>query len=199
MSTINGTYRRVGTVPNLISLARLVGVPVFLYLLLVAERQVAALVVLAAGAATDWLDGWAARRLGQVSRVGELLDPLVDRVYIVATLLAFTVQQIVPWQFTAALVVRELVLLVGLAVLRRAGHPPPQVHYLGKTATFVLLAAFPLLLLAAAAPGTDWWSAPVGWALAWWGVVLYWVAGVLYLVQMGQVVRQARRREVTRR
>ncbi|HLV59362.1 MAG TPA: CDP-alcohol phosphatidyltransferase family protein [Natronosporangium sp.] len=198
MSTIDGTYRQVGTVPNLISLARLVGVPVFLYLLLVAEQPAAALVVLAAGAATDWLDGWAARRLGQVSRVGELLDPLVDRLYILATLLAFTAERIVPWQFTAALVVREMVLLVGLGVLRRAGHPPPPVHYLGKTATFVLLAAFPVLLLAHAAPGTGWWSAALGWALAWWGVVLYWFAGVLYLVQMGQLVQQGRR-EVTRR
>lgn len=198
MSTIDATYRRVGTVPNLISLARLIGVPVFLYLLLVAEQPVAALVVLAAGGTTDWLDGWAARRLGQVSRLGELLDPLVDRLYILATLLAFTAEGIVPWQFTVALLARELVLLVGLGVLRRAGHPPPPVHYLGKTATFVLLAAFPVLLLAVAAPGTGWWSHPVGWALAWWGVVLYWVAGVLYLVQMRQVVRQGRR-EVTRR
>lgn len=187
--TIDRTYRRVGTVPNLISLVRLLGVPLFLYLFLVAGQDLAALVVLAVGGTTDWLDGWVARRTGQVSRLGELLDPAADRLYILATLFAFTARGIVPWPFTVALLARELVLLVGLMVLRRAGQPPPPVHYLGKTATFVLLAAFPLLLLAVAAPVTASWAVPAGWALAWWGIVLYWVAGLLYLVQIGRLVR----------
>lgn len=189
MSTTDRTRRRVTTVPNLISFARLLGVPLFLYLFLVARQDVAALVVLAAGGATDWLDGWAARRMRQVSRLGELLDPAVDRLYILATLLALTARGVLPWPFTAALLARELVLLVGLVVLRRAGHPPPPVHYLGKAATFVLLVAFPVLLLAAIAPGSGTWATPVGWALAWWGLVLYWVAGVLYLAQMVRVLR----------
>lgn len=187
--TIDRTYRRVGTVPNLISFARLLGVPLFLYLFLVAGQDLAALVVLAVGGTTDWLDGWVARRTRQVSRLGELLDPAADRLYILATLLAFTARGIVAWPFTAALLARELVLLVGLAVLRGAGHEPPPVHYLGKTATFILLVAFPVLLLADAAPATASWAVPVGWALAWWGIVLYWVAGLLYLVQMVRLVR----------
>ena len=94
------------------------------------------------------MDGWIARRLRQVSRLGELLDPLADRLYILATLLAFTAREVVPWQFTAALLARELLLLGSLAVLRRYGYGPPPVHYVGKTATFLLLAAFPVLLLA---------------------------------------------------
>jgi cardiolipin synthase len=189
VSTVDRAYRRVPTVPNLISLVRLLGVPLFLYLFLVAGQDLAALVVLVVGAASDWLDGWAARRLGQVTRFGELLDPVVDRLYILATLVAFTVREVVPWLFAAALVAREAMLLVALGVLRRHGYGPLPVHYLGKTATFVLLLAFPVLLLALLAPAVAQLAAVVGWALAWWGLVLYWVAGWLYLVQVARLVR----------
>lgn len=181
--------RRLLTVPNLISGVRLLGVPLFLYLLFVAEQEVAALVVLAVGGTTDWLDGWVARRLNQVSRIGELLDPFVDRLYILVTLLAFTIREIVPWPFTVALVIRELILLAGLGLLRRRGLGPPPVHYLGKTATFLLLAAFPVLLLTDAVPASEAWAFPLGWALAWWGLVLYWVAGIMYLAQMARLAR----------
>lgn len=190
--TSDPAYRRVVTIPNVISFARLLGVPLFLCLL-VAGRDVAALVVLAVGGTSDWVDGWVARRLRQVSRVGELLDPVADRLYILATLFAFTVREIVPWPFAVALVSRELVLLVGLVVLRRRGYGPPPVHYVGKTATFILLVAFPVLLLAVAAPAVAPVAGVVGWALAWWGLVLYWLAGVLYLVQVTSLVRGRRR------
>ncbi|MFC4149701.1 CDP-alcohol phosphatidyltransferase family protein [Micromonospora mangrovi] len=187
---------RVLTLPNMISFVRLVGVPLFLYLFLVARADVAAIVVLAIGGTSDWVDGWIARRLHQVSRLGELLDPLADRLYILATLLAFTAREVVPWQFTAALLARELLLLGSLAVLRRYGYGPPPVHYVGKTATFLLLAAFPLLLLAAAAPAVAvaTASAAIGWGLAWWGLVLYWVAGAMYVVQASRLVRAMRDR-----
>jgi cardiolipin synthase len=184
---------RVLTVPNLISFARLLGVPLFLYLFLLVEADVAAVVVLALGGTTDWVDGYVARRLRQVSRLGEVLDPLADRLYILATLLAFTARDVVPWQFTAALLTREAVLLVPLAALRRYGYGPPPVHYLGKTATFILLTAFPVLLLAAAAPATEPVAGAIGWGLAWWGLVLYWIAGALYVGQAGRLVREARR------
>jgi cardiolipin synthase len=184
---------RILTVPNVISFARLLGVPLFLYLLLVAEADGAAVAVLAVGGTSDWVDGYVARRLQQVSRLGELLDPLVDRLYILATLVAFTVRDVVPWQFTVALLAREAVLLVPLAVLRRYGYGPPPVHYLGKTATFVLLAAFPLLLLAEAAPATATVAGAIGWGLAWWGLVLYWIAGGLYVAHSARLVRAARR------
>jgi cardiolipin synthase len=183
---------RVITIPNLISFARLLGVPLFLYLFLVARADVAALVVLAVGGTTDWVDGYIARRLRQVSRLGELLDPLADRLYILATLVAFTARELVPWQFTAALLARELLLLGSLAILRRYGYGPPPVHYLGKTATFILLAAFPVLLLAGAVPGSAPVAGAIGWGLAWWGLVLYWAAGALYVVQAVGLVRAAR-------
>ena len=185
---------RVLTLPNLISFVRLVGVPIFLYLFLVVRADVAAIVVLAVGGTSDWVDGWIARRLGQVSRLGELLDPLADRLYILATLLAFTARQVVPWQFTGALLARELLLLVSLGVLRRYGYGPPPVHYVGKTATFLLLAAFPILLLADAVPDIGTAAGAIGWGLGWWGLVVYWVAGAMYVVQASRLVRQMRSR-----
>ncbi|MFI2269374.1 CDP-alcohol phosphatidyltransferase family protein [Micromonospora aurantiaca (nom. illeg.)] len=185
---------RVLTLPNLISFVRLVGVPIFLYLFLVVRADVAAVAVLAVGGTSDWVDGWIARRLGQVSRLGELLDPLADRLYILATLLAFTAREVVPWQFTGALLARELLLLVSLGVVRRYGYGPPPVHYMGKTATFLLLAAFPILLLADAVPDAGTAAGAIGWGLAWWGLVLYWVAGAMYVVQASRLVRAMRAR-----
>ena len=183
---------RIWTVPNMISFARLIGVPLFLYLLLVAHADVAAVIVLMVGGTTDWVDGYVARRLGQVSRLGELLDPFADRLYIFATLVAFTVREVVPWQFAAALLTRELVLGVSLVILRRHGYGPPPVHYVGKAATFLLLGAFPLLLVAAAVPVAAAVVGPIGWALAWWGLGLYWAAAVMYLLQAASMLRGER-------
>lgn len=183
---------RVLTIPNAVSLARLLGVPLFLWLFLVAHADGWAVAVLAIGGTSDWVDGFLARRLHQVSRIGELLDPLADRLYILATLIAFTVRGVVPWWFLVALLAREAVLLVALGVLRRYGYGPPPVHYVGKTSTFILLVAFPVLLLANAVPATQGWAYPIGWALAWWGLALYWVAAVLYLTQTAAAVREAR-------
>ena len=135
-------------IPNLVSFARLAGVPLFLWLFLGVEADGWAVAVLAIGGTSDWVDGFLARRLGQVSRLGEMLDPLADRLYILATLLALTIRDVLPWWFTIALLAREAVLLVSLAVLRRYGYRP-WCRYIGKTATFILLVAFPTLLLAA--------------------------------------------------
>jgi cardiolipin synthase len=188
---------RVLTLPNLISFARLAGVPLFLWLFLVAEKDGWAVAVLAIGGTSDWVDGYLARRLGQVSRLGELLDPLADRLYILATLLAFTVREVVAWQFTAALLAREALLLLTLPVWRRYGYGPPPVIYLGKTATFILLFAFPVLLLAQASETARPVAYACGWALAWWGLVLYWIAAGFYLYQLAGVVRLGADRDAT--
>ncbi|MGY1702517.1 CDP-alcohol phosphatidyltransferase family protein [Geodermatophilus sp. SYSU D00766] len=182
---------RVWTLPNLLSVLRLLGVPVFLYLLLGPEADGWAVVVLMVSGVTDWADGKLARLLGQSSRLGALLDPAADRLYIVATLIAFVLRDVVPLWVVAVLVGREVVLGVMLLVLRRHGYPPLQVHYLGKAATFILLYAFPLLLLADG--GGAWaWVQPVAWALTIWGGVLYVLAGVLYVVQVVGLVRAER-------
>jgi cardiolipin synthase len=180
---------RILTVPNLISLTRLLGVPLFLYLFLVPHAYGWTALVLLLGGTSDWVDGYLARRLGQVSRLGELLDPLADRLYILATLIAFTVGGVVPWLFTAALLLREVMLIGCLVVLRRAGYGPLPVHYLGKTATFILLLGFPVLALARAGTAVAPVAGAIGWALAWWGVVLYWAAGALYLIQTVRLTR----------
>ncbi|HEY8453224.1 MAG TPA: CDP-alcohol phosphatidyltransferase family protein [Natronosporangium sp.] len=181
--------RRVLTVPNLVSLARLAGIPLFVWLFMVAHADAWAVAVLAVGGMSDWVDGWLARRLGQVSRFGELLDPLADRLYILVTLLAFSIREVVPWWLTVALLAREAVLAVSLLVWRHYGYGPPPVHYVGKAATFILLAAFPTLLLAHVNDSAAVWAYPVGWALAWWGLAFYWVAGVMYLMQLYGVIR----------
>ena len=177
---------RIWTIPNVISFIRLLGVPLFLYLLLGPEYDVAALIVLAIGGTTDWVDGYVARRMNSVSRLGELLDPFADRLYILATLIGFTVRGVVPWWLTGALLLRELVLGIALLVLRRHGYGPPPVHYVGKTGTFVLLAAFPVILLAQAVDSS--WLTPIGWGLAWWALGLYWAAAVLYLMQTSRLL-----------
>jgi cardiolipin synthase len=186
------TSNRIWTVPNVISFIRLLGVPLFLYLLIGPHHDGAAVAVLALGGTTDWVDGYVARRLGQVSRLGELLDPFADRLYILAALIGLTVRDVVPWWLTAALLLREAVLGVALLVLRRHGYGPPPVHYLGKTGTFVLLFAFPVLLLAKAAPAIAPVVSPIGWGLAWWALGLYWAAAVLYLAQTAALLRADR-------
>lgn len=179
---------RVLTVPNLLSFLRLLGVPVFLWLILVPEADGLAVLLLVVSGITDWLDGVIARRFHQISRLGQLLDPVADRLYIFATLLGLAVREIVPWWLVAALVLRDVVLAIALAVLRRHGYGPLPVHYLGKAATFNLLYAFPLLLLGDG-PGTVALVARVfGWAFAIWGSALYWWAGLVYLWQVRVLV-----------
>jgi cardiolipin synthase (CMP-forming) len=184
---------RLITVPNVLSLLRLAGVPLFLWLVLGPRYDLLAVLVLALSGLTDWLDGKLARWLGQSSRLGELLDPAVDRLYTLSTLLAFGLREIVPWWLVAVLLCRDTLLLATLPVLRRHGHGPLPVHYLGKAATLCLLYAFPLLLLAGQDGLVGAIAAPVGWAFAIWGVGLYWWAAALYVVQTGSLVRLARR------
>ncbi len=178
---------RVLTVPNAISLLRLLGVPVFLWLILGPEADGAAVLLLVVSGFSDYLDGVIARRWNQVSRVGQLLDPLADRLYILATLVGLGIRGIVPWWLLAVIVLRDLILLVGLARLRRRGIGPPPVHYLGKAATLNLLYAFPLLLLGDGSGSAATVARVVGWAFALWGTGLYWWAGMLYLQEYRQV------------
>jgi len=180
------------TVPNVLSLLRLAGVPVFLWLLLVPRADGWALLLLVVAGVTDWLDGKLARWFDQASRFGELLDPAADRLYTFCTLVAFVVRGIVPWWFAAVLVGRDVLLLLCLPVLRRAGFAPPEVHYLGKAATFNLLYAFPLLLLAQGGSTVAAIARPVGYAFTAWGGALYVWSGVLYLYQVVCAVRGGR-------
>jgi len=184
--------RRVWTIPNVLSLVRLAGVPLFLYWALVTEQDGRAILLLMTAGATDYFDGYLARRLDSFTRLGALLDPLADRLYILATLLALVARDGLPIWWALALIGRDLALACCLPVLRKHGYGPLPVHYLGKAATFNLLFAFPMLL--AALPGNEGLLAtvfrPLGWAFATWGSLLYLWAGVLYVVQVRQLVRE---------
>ncbi len=180
---------RIWTIPNLLSMLRLAGVPLFLWLLLVPQADGWALVVLALAAITDWADGKLARLLDQYSRLGELLDPAADRLYILAALVAFVIRGFIPWWVAALLIVRDVILALALPVLRRHGYGPLPVHYLGKAATFCLLYAFPLLLLAQGTSTVARVALPIGYAFIVWGTLLYLWSGVLYIGQVIWVVR----------
>ncbi|WP_306364938.1 CDP-alcohol phosphatidyltransferase family protein [Nocardia sp. CC227C] len=180
---------RILTVPNVLSVIRLVGVPVFLWLLLVREADGWAFALLVVSGVTDFLDGKLARLLDQSSRLGALLDPLVDRLYLLATLGGFLVRGILPWWVVAILIGRDVILMVTLGVYKRRDLPPPEVIYLGKAATFALMSALPWLL----AGQMDWaaagFGAAFGGALLVWGTVVYVWTGILYV---GKAVAVAR-------
>lgn len=181
---------RVLTVPNVLSVIRLLGIPLFLYLLLGPQADGWALAILMLSGFTDWADGKLARLLNQTSRLGALLDPLVDRLYVITTLVGFTLRGIIPWWVAAILIGRDLILALVLPIYRRRGLPPPAVLYLGKAATFALMFALPLVL---AAQG-DWGFAPIarawGYALLVWGTGLYVWTGLLYLLAAANIARE---------
>ena len=147
---------------------------------------------------TDWADGKLARLLNQSSRLGALLDPLVDRLYVVSTLVAFAIRGIIPWWVAAVLIGRDVILALTLPIYRRRGLPPPAVLYLGKAATFALMFALPLIL---AAQG-DWGFAPIarawGYALLVWGTGLYVWTGILYLLAARNIARDVPRTDRAR-
>ncbi|WP_240632443.1 MULTISPECIES: CDP-alcohol phosphatidyltransferase family protein [unclassified Cryobacterium] len=182
---------RVLTVPNLLSFLRLALVPVFLTLL-VSGEDAWALLVLAVASLTDYLDGVIARRFNQITRLGQLLDPAADRLYIFAALVGLACRDLVPWWIVAVVVGRDVFLLGLGVVLANHGFGPLPVHQLGKVATFCLFYALPMIMLGQAFPELSWWSQPVGWAFGLWGAYLYWWAGAIYAIETVRVIRLPR-------
>ena len=181
---------RVWTVPNLLSMLRLLGVPVFLYLVLQRREDLWAVALLAVSGLTDFLDGWIARRFHQTSRLGQILDPIADRLYTFAILLGLALREIVPWWLVALLVARDAMMAIVIGPgLRRRGFVNLPVHFLGKAATFALLYAFPLVLLGS--HQADWavYAKVAGWACVLWGALLYWWSALIYLRQAVEVFR----------
>jgi cardiolipin synthase len=180
---------RVWTVPNLLSMVRLAGVPVFLWLVLGPQADAWALVLLMVSGFTDWLDGYLARRLGQISQLGQILDPVADRLYILAVVVGLAIRDIIPWWVAIILPLRDLLLWGLVPLLRTRGYSALPVHFLGKAATFNLLYAFPLLLLGDGHGVVATLAKVFGWAFAWWGIGLYWWAGILYAYQVYRLLR----------
>jgi cardiolipin synthase len=179
-------------VPNALTGLRALGIPLFIYLAIGLEADGWAILTLAIGGATDYFDGKLARAWGQESRFGELADPAIDRLYIIATLIVLYIRQAIPLWVIILLLARDLVLALAALALTLNSLPPLKVTYLGKAATFNLLYAFPLLLLALA----DNWAGTLafifGWSFAIWGIALYLFTGVSYFLTAVRTIRVAR-------
>jgi cardiolipin synthase len=185
---------RVLTVPNIISIFRLAGVPLFLWLVLGPEEDGWALGVLLVSGVSDYLDGYLARRLHQTSQLGQILDPVADRLYILAVVIGLAWRDIIPWWLAALLPARDLFLWALVPFLRTRGYSALPVHFLGKAATANLLYAFPLLLLGDGDGVVATLADVFGWAFAIWGTGLYWWAGLLYAWQVRKLMADHDRR-----
>ena len=186
---------RIVTWPNALSALRLAGVPVFLWLVLgprTPEADLIACAILGLAGLSDWLDGKLARMLNQQSRLGAVLDPAADRLYIAATVIALAIRGIIPWWLFAAIAARELCVGISLLVLKqRTPYSALQVSFVGKTATLCLMYAFPLLFLGDHGGTAAEVVRVVGWAFAIWGIALYWWAATLYVAQVRDLVKGA--------
>jgi cardiolipin synthase (CMP-forming) len=168
-------------VPNAITLVRLACIPVFLWLLFGADRQTAAAVLLAVLGATDWIDGFVARRFGQVSTVGKVLDPVADRVLVVTAVIAIVVDGAVPVWFGVATLAREVVVSGAVLLLASLGASRIDVLWVGKAGTFALMFAYPTFLLG---HGTAGWQEPIrviAWITGIVGLALAWIAAASYI------------------
>lgn len=185
---VAGESTRVLTIPNVISVVRLAGVPLFLWLVLGPEEDGWALGVLLLSGITDWLDGYLARRLHQTSKLGQILDPVADRLYILAVVIGLAWRDIIPWWLAVLLPARDLLLWGLVPFLRTRGYHALPVHFLGKAATANLLYAFPLLLLGDGDGTISTLARVFGWSLTLWGIGLYWWAGILYAWQVRKLL-----------
>ncbi len=180
---------RVWTLSNVLSVLRLAGAPLVLWLILGPQADGLAVLVLALGGITDWLDGYLARAWHQTSRIGQMLDPIADRLYILAVLLGLALREIVPWWLVVIVIGRDVLIALLIPILKTRGYSSLPVHFLGKAATFSLLYAFPLVLLGSGQQGWLQVAWVLGWAFAIWGTALYWYAGGLYLAQTVRLLR----------
>jgi cardiolipin synthase len=167
------------TVPNIISFARLATVPVFLWLWFAGSREVA-VVVYAVGAWTDFLDGYIARRTNSVSELGKLLDPLADRVFIIALAIALVGGGTLPWWLAVAVIGRDVVILSLYPLVQRRGVPKIAVNFVGKSATAALLFGLTWLALSETDFGWAGIGDEIGIAFVVLGAALYWIAGAMY-------------------
>lgn len=180
---------RIATVPNLVSLVRVAMVPLFLWLLFGADAPLPAGLLLGVIGATDWVDGFLARRLGQVSDLGKVLDPVADRLAITAAVVGGWVAGVLPWPLALALVVREVVVALGATFAAWRWGVRVEVRFIGKVATFGLYSAIASFYVYA---GFDhplflWW----GWVVGVAGLVLYYAVTALYFADVMRMRREA--------
>ena len=201
MSEPDQTGRDWLTWPNGITLARLALLPVFFWLVFGTNHRAVAAWLLASLGATDWVDGFVARRLHQVSTVGKILDPTADRVLVIGGLIAVAVVGAVPWWFALATLARELVVSLLTVALAALGATRIDVLWWGKVSTFALMTAFPLFLLTSNphhAPLSTWQhdARDACWVIGVMGLALAWIVLIGYVrpaLRALHAGRQARR------
>jgi cardiolipin synthase len=187
--------RRIVTIPNVISLVRLLCVPLFLWLLFGADRRVAAIVLLAVLGATDWIDGWIARHFDQGSELGKVLDPTADRVLLVAAVAALIIDGSVPGWVGVLVIVRELLVSVAVLVLALAGARRIDVQWAGKAGTLALMFALPAFLAAdtaAAGSAARDFFLVAAWGFTIGGLILGYYAVVTYIPRARAALREGR-------
>jgi cardiolipin synthase (CMP-forming) len=183
---------RILTAPNVITLVRLLCIPVFLWLLFGLHRQTAAAILLAVLGATDWVDGHVARRYGQVSTFGKVLDPTADRILVGTAVISIMIYGAVPLWFGIATIAREVLVSAMVLLLASLGAARIDVLWVGKAGTFGLMFAYPTFLLG---DGTAGWQEPIriiGWVTGLIGLGLAWWAAGSYIAPARRALRQGR-------
>lgn len=171
---------RIWTIPNVISFIRLAFVPIFFWLL-VTGQDGPALTVLIVATASDFVDGFIARKFDQVTRLGALLDPASDRLFITASVVGLAIRGMIPVPLLVVILARDVVLLAMVIGRGIRIHDFPRVNFVGKTATFILFVAFPVIVLSHVLTTAAQPLAVIGWVLGSSGALLYWLAGLTYV------------------
>lgn len=181
------------TVPNVISLLRIVSIPV-IAVLIARHEMVSALVLLAISAASDGIDGIIARTFNQVSKIGQILDPVADRLLIFCSILALGCAGIIPWWVLIVVGLRDLIMAVLVLMLAQHDYGPLPVHFVGKTGTALLMVAIVVMIFAGIKdnPASQLLNY-FGIATCIWGIVLYWLAGYIYMRQGFSLIAADRR------
>jgi cardiolipin synthase len=178
-------------IPNALSILRLLGVPLFIYFALISEQDFFAILTLMIAGATDYFDGKIARAWNQTSTLGAMLDPAADRIYIVATLVVLYLRQAIPLWVVFVLLGRDVILAITTLIMKIRRVKLMEVTYLGKAATFNLLYAFPMLLLATHESLIGQIAFAAGWGFASWGIILYVYTGLTYFQSAVKSIRVA--------
>ena len=183
-----GSSARVGTVPNLLSFIRIALIPVFVLLLADEDTRLAGFIFLGFVQATDWVDGYIARRWHQVSEIGKLLDPFADRLAVAAALITFVVVDIFPLWAALLVLVRDALILLGVGVIGLIGGPRIDVRRIGKIATFTLMWGIPMIAWGKAALPIDDVMLVHGWVWFAVGIAEYYAATALYVVDLREAI-----------
>lgn len=180
---------RILTIPNIVSFLRLAGVPLFWWVLLVDDNVALAAWIIFIIGWTDWVDGYLARRLNQVSKLGKTLDPVADRLMIGSAIVGGLIAGVLPGVIGWPLIIREVFMAVLTLFLAARGAGVLDVRYVGKQATFALYGAIPAFYLAEAGFLTPLME-PVAWCFGVIGVCLYWFATIPYIGDARVALRQ---------